>query len=58
MDLQEKLIDCFDSGFQSERRLFPAICAQCGKDTQVLFEPKAGRPVYFHDYYITVKANR
>jgi CxxC-x17-CxxC domain-containing protein len=46
------------SGFQSERRLYPAICAQCGKSTQVPFEPRAGRPVYCRDCYNTAKVNR
>ena len=42
------------SGFQ----LFPAICAQCGKTTQVPFEPAAGRPTYCRDCYQNIKVNR
>jgi CxxC-x17-CxxC domain-containing protein len=41
-------------GFQ----LFPATCAQCGKTTQVPFEPKAGRQVYCRDCYQHIKVNR
>jgi CxxC-x17-CxxC domain-containing protein len=41
-------------GFQ----LFPTICAQCGKSTQVPFEPKAGRSVYCRDCYQNIKVNR
>jgi CxxC-x17-CxxC domain-containing protein len=26
--------------------MFPAVCAQCGKETEVPFEPREGRPVY------------
>lgn len=28
------------------RSLFAAVCAECGADTQVPFEPRGGRPVY------------
>jgi CxxC-x17-CxxC domain-containing protein len=44
--------------FQSERRLFPATCAQCGKSTQVPFEPIAGRPVYCRECYQATKVSR
>ena len=30
----------------TSRQMFPAKCATCGKDTQVPFEPRPGRPVY------------
>jgi len=33
-------------GYGSPRQMFPAVCAQCGKDTEVPFEPRDGRPVY------------
>ena len=45
-------------GFRSERQLFPAVCAQCGKSTQVPFQPKEGRPVFCRDCYNTVKLSR
>jgi len=45
-------------GFRQERRMFTATCAQCGKSTQVPFEPKEGRPVYCRDCYNTVKVSR
>ena len=31
---------------RQERQMFPAVCAQCGKDTQVPFQPRGDRPVY------------
>jgi len=40
------------------RQMFPATCAQCGKDTQVPFEPRLDRPVYCSDCYNRVKVNR
>ena len=45
-------------GFRSERKLFPAICVQCHKETQVPFEPREGRPVYCRDCYNAIKTNR
>jgi len=41
--------------FRSERRMFPATCAKCGKDTEVPFEPREGRPVYCSDCYNMLK---
>ncbi|MDO8690929.1 MAG: zinc-ribbon domain containing protein [Dehalococcoidia bacterium] len=34
-----------------EREMFPAVCARCGKATQVPFEPRNDRPVYCSDCY-------
>lgn len=34
-----------------EREMFPAVCAQCGKDTQVPFQPRNDRPVYCSECY-------
>ena len=46
-----------NSGYDSRprRQMFPAVCAQCGKDTEVPFEPREGRPVYCSDCYSAVK---
>jgi len=38
-------------GYGQRRRMFPAVCAQCGQDTQVPFEPRGDRPVYCSDCY-------
>lgn len=35
------------------RETYPAVCASCGKETSVPFEPKEGRPVYCRDCYMT-----
>ncbi|MBI2164785.1 MAG: zinc-ribbon domain containing protein [Chloroflexi bacterium] len=45
--------DGFGSQGQSraERQLYPAVCAQCGKGTQVPFQPSGTRPVYCSDCY-------
>ena len=34
-----------------EREMFPAVCARCGKDTMVPFQPRNDRPVYCSDCY-------
>ncbi len=46
------------SGFRGKRQMYPAVCAQCGKDTEVPFEPRSGRPVYCSDCYSKVKPAR
>ena len=40
------------------RQMFPAVCAECGKDTEVPFEPREGRPVYCSDCYNKIRTNR
>ena len=41
--------------YGARRQMFPATCAQCGKATQVPFEPRSGKPVYCSDCYRNVK---
>ena len=38
-------------GYGGERQMYPAVCAQCGKETQVPFQPRGDRPVYCSDCY-------
>jgi CxxC-x17-CxxC domain-containing protein len=38
------------------RQMYPAICADCGKETSVPFEPKEDRPVYCPECYNKRKA--
>jgi CxxC-x17-CxxC domain-containing protein len=33
------------------REMFDAVCARCGKDTQVPFRPSGARPVYCSDCF-------
>ncbi len=46
------------AGFGARRQMFPAVCAECGKETQVPFEPRGDRPVYCSDCYRKVKPSR
>ena len=45
-------------GYTPRRQLFPAVCADCGKETEVPFEPSQGRPVYCRDCYSKVRVSR
>ena len=45
-------------GYRPQREMFPAVCAQCGKDCEVPFQPREGRPVYCSECYNAVKARR
>ena len=45
-------------GSTPRRQLFPAVCADCGKETKVPFEPSQGRPVYCSDCYRKVRPSR
>lgn len=35
----------------SARQMYSAVCAQCGKNAQVPFEPRGDRPVYCSECY-------
>jgi len=39
------------SGYGDSRRVYSAICAACGKEATVPFEPTEGRPVYCKECY-------
>ena len=43
------------SNNSSRRSMFPVVCAECGKNTEVPFEPRGDRPVYCSDCYRKVK---
>jgi CxxC-x17-CxxC domain-containing protein len=45
-------------GGSSQRQMYPAVCAQCGKETEVPFEPRNGRPVYCSDCYSKSRASQ
>jgi len=45
-------------GSSSSRQMYSAVCAQCGRETQVPFEPREGRPVYCSDCYSQIKPRR
>ncbi len=38
-------------GTRQQREMFPAVCARCGKDTMVPFQPRTERPIYCSDCF-------
>lgn len=45
-------------GYRPNRQMYTITCAQCGKDAEVPFEPRQGRPVYCSDCYNAAKMSR
>lgn len=37
--------------FREDRPMFKAICAECGEETTVPFEPSGDRPIYCRDCF-------
>jgi len=46
-----------NSCYSSQRQIFAATCAQCGKYFEVSFEPSVDRPDYCSDCYRKVRLN-
>ncbi|MFC1995436.1 zinc-ribbon domain containing protein [Chloroflexota bacterium] len=44
--------------YGAPRQMFPVVCAECGKDTEVPFEPRNDKPVYCRDCYRKVSPSR
>ena len=36
---------------RAPRQMYPAVCSSCGKETEVPFQPTAGKPVYCSDCF-------
>jgi len=45
-------------GYRSRRQMFPVVCTECGKETEVPFEPREGRPVYCSDCYRKIRQSK
>ena len=45
-------------GYRPRQQMFPAICAECGKETEVPFEPRQGRPVYCSECYSKIRLSK
>ncbi len=46
------------SSYGTQRQMFPATCADCGKSTEVPFQPRGDKPVYCSDCYRKVHTAR
>ncbi len=42
-------------GFRQKRQMYPVVCANCGKETEVPFQPSGDRPVYCSDCFRQVQ---
>ncbi|MFP3898047.1 MAG: zinc-ribbon domain containing protein [Dehalococcoidia bacterium] len=42
-------------GYRANRQMHAAVCAACGKECEVPFEPREGRPVYCSECYSKTK---
>jgi CxxC-x17-CxxC domain-containing protein len=42
-------------GVQPRRQMYSTVCAECGKETEVPFQPRKDRPVYCSDCYAKVR---
>ena len=47
-----------NSSYGSRSQMYPATCSDCGKATEVPFQPSGNRPVYCSDCYRKVRVNR
>ncbi len=45
-------------GYSYHRKMFPVVCSDCGRETEVPFLPREGRPVYCRDCYNKARLNR
>ncbi len=39
------------------RQMFPAVCSNCGKDTEVPFQPRTDKPVYCRECFQSRRAS-
>jgi CxxC-x17-CxxC domain-containing protein len=44
--------------YRPRRQMFPVVCAECGKETEVPFEPVQGKPVYCSECYQKIRDSR
>jgi CxxC-x17-CxxC domain-containing protein len=47
-----------NGGYGAPRQMFPATCAECGKSTEVPFQPRVDKPVYCSDCFRKVRPSR
>jgi len=40
------------------RTMYPVVCDACGKETEVPFEPRSGRPVYCNECFAKMRSTR
>ncbi|CAN5779943.1 zinc-ribbon domain containing protein [soil metagenome] len=40
------------------RQLYPAVCSNCGRDTEVPFQPRNDKPVYCRECFQTMRSSQ
>jgi CxxC-x17-CxxC domain-containing protein len=45
-------------GGRGPREMYPATCSNCGRETQVPFQPRGDKPVYCSECFETVRGGR
>jgi CxxC-x17-CxxC domain-containing protein len=48
----------YGNSYGAPRQMFPATCAECGKSTEVPFQPRGDKPVYCSDCFRKVRPSR
>ena len=46
------------ASYGAPRQMYPATCAECGKATEVPFQPRGDKPVYCNDCYRKIRPSR
>ena len=46
-----------NNSYSSQRQMHPVTCAECGKETEVPFEPRGDKPVYCSNCYRKVRVH-
>jgi len=44
--------------YGAPRQMFPTTCSECGKSTEVPFQPRGDKPVYCSDCYRKMQSSR
>jgi len=55
---QSRKAERYGGSFGGKRQMFPATCAQCGKATEVPFQPRGDKPVYCSDCFRKTRSTR
>ncbi len=50
--------DARKAGTKADREMFTAVCASCGKEAKVPFQPREDRPVYCSECFAKMKEER
>ncbi len=46
------------TGYNGNRQMYAAVCAECGANTEVPFQPRGDKPVYCSDCYRKMNPRR